>query len=43
MQIVPMQISGDNLYELSKPIFWEKWEKQFNMSSAEIITQLSER
>ena len=36
MQIVS---SGDNLHEMSKPIFWEKGGKYFIMSSAEIFTQ----
>ena len=31
MQIVS---EGDNLHELSNPIFWEKEEKYFKMSSA---------
>ena len=30
---------GNNLHEISKPIFLEKWEKYFKMSSTEIITQ----
>ena len=34
MQIVS---SGDNLHELSKPIFWEKSENYFKMSSAELV------
>ena len=33
MQIVSI---GDNLHEMSKPVFWEKY---FNMSSAENFTQ----
>ena len=33
MQIVSL---GDNLHEMSDPIFWEKY---FKMSSAEIFTQ----
>ena len=36
MQIVS---SGDNLHEMSNLIFWDKQEKYFKMSSAEIITQ----
>ena len=36
IQIVSL---GYNLYEMSKPIFWEKWEKYFKMSSAEIFTK----
>ena len=27
---------GDNLYKMSKPTFWEKWEKYFKMSFTEI-------
>ena len=30
---------GDNLHEMSKPVFWEKYEKYFNMSSAVNFTQ----
>ena len=35
-----MQI-GDNLHEMSKPVFWEKKKKKkyLNMSSAEKFTQ----
>ena len=36
MQIVS---TGDNLHEISKPIFWENKKKYFNMSSAENFTQ----
>ena len=36
MQIVPF---GDNLHEMSKPVFWGKYEKYFSMSSAENFTQ----
>ena len=36
MQIVSQ---GDNLHEMSKPAFWEKLEKYFKMSSAEIFIQ----
>ena len=36
MQIVS---DGDNLHEMSKSVFWEKLEKYFKMSSAEIFTQ----
>ena len=35
MQIVS---NGDNLHEMSKPIFWEK-QKYFNMLSAENFTR----
>ena len=35
MQIVS---TGDNLHEMSKPVFWEKYEKYFNMSSAVSFT-----
>ena len=31
---------GDNLHEMSKPIYWEKWEKIFQF--AEIFTQHAE-
>ena len=34
MQIVSF---GDNLHEMSKPVFWEKWENYFNMSSDEFF------
>ena len=30
---------GDNLHEVSNPIFWEKQEFFFKMSPADIITQ----
>ena len=36
MQIVSL---GDNLHEMSSPVFWEKSEKYFKMSSAENFTQ----
>ena len=36
MQIVS---AGDNLHEISDPIFCENQKKYFKMSSAEIITQ----
>ena len=36
MQIVS---NGDNLHEMSNPVFWEKQEKYFKLSSAEIYTQ----
>ena len=38
MQIVSI---GDNLHEMSIPVFWEKWESYFCMSSdsAEIFSQ----
>ena len=29
----------DNLHGMSKPISWEKYEKYFKMSSAEIFTK----
>ena len=35
MQIVSI---GDNLHELSNPVFWEKKEKYFKMSAAEYVT-----
>ena len=40
MQIVSL---GDNLHEMSYPVFWEKWEKYFKMSSAENFTQSAKR
>ena len=36
MQIVSW---GDNLHEMSYPVFWEKQEKYFKMSSAQNFTQ----
>ena len=30
---------GENLHEMSKPVFWENKKKYFNMSSAENLTQ----
>ena len=36
MQIVSY---GDNLHGMSNPVFWEKYEKYFRLSSAEIFTQ----
>ena len=36
MQIVS---SGDNLHEMPNPVFWEKVEKYFKISSAEIWIQ----
>ena len=36
MQIVS---NGDNLYEMSKPVLWEKQEKISKCSSAEFFTQ----
>ena len=46
MQIVSNKIVpiGDNFHEMSKPVFWEKWEKYkmyFKMSSAETFTKSS--
>ena len=38
MQIVSLGL-GDNLHEMSKPIFWKKEENCFKLSSTEIITQ----
>ena len=32
---------GDNLYEMSNHVFWEKLEKYFSMLSAEKFTQSS--
>ena len=29
---------GDNLHEMSNPIFWENWENYFKMLPAEMIT-----
>ena len=31
--------NGDNLHEMSNPVFWEKKEKYFIMSFAENFTQ----
>ena len=31
--------NGDNLHEMSNPGFWGKYEKYFNMLSAENSTQ----
>ena len=39
MQIVSI---GDNFHTMSKPVFWEKQNKYFKMSSAEILTQHAE-
>ena len=36
MQIVSL---GDSLHEMPKPVFCEKQEKYFKVSSAEIFTQ----
>ena len=33
MQVVS---NGDNLHEISNPVFWEKEEKNINLSSAEL-------
>ena len=30
---------GDNSHEMSNPVFWEKQENYFKMSSAEFFTQ----
>ena len=40
MQIVSL---GDNLHEMSNPVFWEKYEKYFKMPSAENFTQSAKR
>ena len=40
MQIVS---NGDNLNEMSKPVFWENKVKYFKMSSAEDFTQGAKR
>ena len=37
MQIVS---NGDNLLEISNPVFWEKSEKLTNMSSAELAQRV---
>ena len=37
MQIVSR---GDNLHEISKSVFWEKWEKYFKMSSAAVCPSM---
>ena len=36
MQIVSI---GDNLHEMPNPVFFDKYVKYFNMSSAEKFTQ----
>ena len=36
MQIVSL---GDNLHEVSNPVFWEKWEKYFKVLCAESCIQ----
>ena len=36
MQIVS---NGDNLHEMSNPVFWENKEKYFHMFSAQTFTQ----
>ena len=36
MQFVPQ---GDNLHEMPKPVFQEKYEKHFKILPAEILTQ----
>ena len=36
MQIVS---NGNNLHEMSKPVFWGKYEQTFNTLSAENFTQ----
>ena len=36
MQIVSI---GDNLHEMLNPVFWRKYKKYFNMSSAEKFTR----
>ena len=35
--------NGENLHEMSNPVFWKKLEKYFKMSSAEIFTQRAKR
>ena len=40
MQIVSL---GDNLHEMSKPIFWKKIRKYFKILSAEVFTQNAKR
>ena len=39
MQIEETISKGDNLHEISKHIFWEKYEKYLKISSAEFFTQ----
>ena len=34
---------GDNLYEMSKPVFWFKQEKYFKKLSNEFFTQSAKR
>ena len=40
MQIVSI---GENLHEISKPVFWEKYGKYFYMSSTEKFMQSAKR
>ena len=37
MQVVS---AGDNLHEMSKPIFWEKYENISSLSSAELAQRV---
>ena len=37
MQIVS---SGDNLHDMSNPVFWEKYENTANLSSAELAQRV---
>ena len=36
MQIVSV---GNNLHEMSMPVFWEKYENYFKVSAAETLTE----
>ena len=40
MQIVSI---GDNLHEMSNPVFWKKQEKYFKMLSGENFAQSAKR
>ena len=35
--------NGDNLHDISKPVFLEKWENYFKMLSSEILNQSAKR
>ena len=37
-QVLTFQMDGENLHNLSNPVFWKKWEKYFKLSS-KIFTQ----
>ena len=39
LRLLKNKENGDNLHEMSNPVFWERQEKYFNMSSAENFSQ----